>query len=190
MGRGGDGPNARFSRRWIARARNIGRDTWGADEIQRGKGQRFWTLLSDLVRGEVIGLEKERTEDTLRRLLTTLMDAHQRAAAEAVCTDMHRPYINAVGEVLGHAEIVFDKFTYCNTRRPRSTTFRRQGFFRAGAVMRPHGRGKRWLLLRRWATVRGSKRRELETLLPPIAGCSKPTSCWSHSPTPPTARRP
>ncbi len=30
--------------------------------------------------------------------------------------------------------------------------------------MRAHGRGKRWLLLRRWATVRGSKRRELETL--------------------------
>lgn len=31
-------------------------------------------------------------------------------------------------------------------------------------MRRAHGRGKRWLLLRRWATVRGSKRRELETL--------------------------
>ena len=30
--------------------------------------------------------------------------------------------------------------------------------------MREHGRGKRWLLLRRWKTVRGSKRRELQTL--------------------------
>ena len=30
--------------------------------------------------------------------------------------------------------------------------------------MRAHGRGKRWLLLRRWKTVRGSKRRELQTL--------------------------
>jgi hypothetical protein len=36
--------------------------------------------------------------------------------------------------------------------------------FRAGAVMRAHGRGKRWLLLRRWKTVRGSKRDELRTL--------------------------
>lgn len=27
----------------------------GADEIHRGKGQQFWTVLSDLVRGEVIG---------------------------------------------------------------------------------------------------------------------------------------
>jgi transposase len=41
---------------------------------------------------------------------------------------------------------------------------RRQEFFRAGAVMRRYGRGKRWLLLRRWKTVRGSKRRELEQL--------------------------
>jgi hypothetical protein len=24
----------------------------------------------------------------------------------AVCTDMHRPYLNAVGEVLQHAEVV------------------------------------------------------------------------------------
>jgi hypothetical protein len=30
--------------------------------------------------------------------------------------------------------------------------------------MREHGRGKRWLLLRRWNTLRGSKRVELQTL--------------------------
>jgi hypothetical protein len=30
---------------------------------------------------------------------------------------------------------------------------RRQEFFRAGAVMRAVGRGKRWLLLRRWKTI-------------------------------------
>src|SRR5258708_32151284 len=41
---------------------------------------------------------------------------------------------------------------------------RRQEFFRAGAVMRTYGRGKRWLLLRRWETVRGAKRRELGQL--------------------------
>src|SRR5207249_10581281 len=31
-------------------------------------------------------------------------------------------------------------------------------------VMRAYGRGKRWLLLRRWKTVRGSKRQELRAL--------------------------
>lgn len=136
----------------------------GADEIHRGKGQQFWTVLSDLVRGEVIGLEKDRSEASLRTLLTTRLDARQRAAVEAVCTDMHRPYLNVVAEVLSHAETVFDKFHVLQHASAALDDVRRQEFFRAGAVMRAHGRGKRWLLLRRWATVRGSKRRELETL--------------------------
>jgi transposase len=136
----------------------------GADEIHRGKGQQFWTVLSDLVRGEVIGLEKDRSEASLRTLLTNRLDARQRAAVEAVCTDMHRPYLNVVAEVLPHAETVFDKFHVLQHASAALDDVRRQEFFRAGAVMRAHGRGKRWLLLRRWATVRGSKRRELETL--------------------------
>lgn len=89
----------------------------GLDEIQRGKGQQFWTVLSDVLHGEVIGLRKDRSE-------------------------FH---------VLHHASAALDEV-------------RRQEFFRAGAVMRKHGRGKRWLLLRRWKTVRGSKRAELQTL--------------------------
>lgn len=136
----------------------------GVDEIQRGKGQRFWTVLSDLVRGEVIGLQQDRSEDSLRTLLHERLDARQRAAVEAVCTDMHRPYVNVVGEVLPHAEIVFDKFHVLQHASAALDEVRRQEFFRAGAVMRAHGRGKRWLLLRRWKTVRGSKRAELQAL--------------------------
>ncbi len=136
----------------------------GADEIHRGKGQQFWTVLSDLVHGEVIGLAKDRSEASLQTLLTTSLDARQRAAVEAVCTDMHRPYLNAVAAGLPHAELVFDKFHVLQHASAALDDVRRQEFFRAGAVMRAHGRGKRWLLLRRWATVRGSKRRELETL--------------------------
>ena len=136
----------------------------GADEIQRGKGQQFWTVLSDLVRGEVIGLAKDRSEDSLRTLLTTRLEARQRAAVEAVCTDMHRPYLNAVAEVLGRAEIVFDKCHVLQHASVALDEMRRQEFFRAGAGMREHGRGKRWLLLRRWKTLRGSKRTALQTL--------------------------
>lgn len=136
----------------------------GVDEIQRGKGQRFWTVLSDLVRGEVIGLQQDRSEDSLRTLLHERLDARQRAAVEAVCTDMHRPSVNVVGEVLPHAEIVFDKFHVLQHASAALDEVRRQEFFRAGAVMRAHGRGKRWLLLRRWKTVRGSKRAELQAL--------------------------
>jgi transposase len=136
----------------------------GADEIQRGKGQRFWTVLSDVVRGEVIGLAQDRTEVALTTLLTDQLDARQRAAVEAVCMDMHRPYRNAVAAVLPRAESVFDKFHVLQHAAAALDEVRRQEFFRAGDVMRAVGRGKRWLLLRRWATVRGSKRAELQEL--------------------------
>lgn len=92
----------------------------GVDEIQRGKGQHFWTVLSDLVRGEVIGLQQDRTEDSLRTLLHDRLDARQRAAVQAVCMDMHRPYLNVVTEVLSRAEAVFDKFMCCSMPAARS----------------------------------------------------------------------
>jgi len=136
----------------------------GADEIQRGKGYRFWTVLSDVVRGEVWGLARDRTEASLTGLLTQCLDARQRAAVEGVCTDMHRPYLNAVAQILPDAEVVFDKFHVLQHASAALDEVRRHEFFRAGDVMRAVGRGKRWLLLRRWATVRGSKRRELREL--------------------------
>lgn len=136
----------------------------GADEIHRGKAQQFYTVLSDLVHGEVIGLAKDRTEASLSGLLTTCLDARQRAAVEAVCTDMHRPYGNAVGAILPKAEVIYDKFHVLQHAGAALDEVRRHEFFRAGDVMRAFGRGKRWLLLRRWKTVRGSKRAELTAL--------------------------
>jgi transposase len=62
----------------------------GADEIHRGKRQKFSTVLTDLVHSEVLGLAPDRTEASLAGLLTTTLDPRQRAAVEAVCTDMHR----------------------------------------------------------------------------------------------------
>lgn len=136
----------------------------GLDEIQRGKGQRFWTVLSDVVHGEVMGLRQDRSEATATALLTEDLTARQRAAITAVCTDMHRPYLNAAGTILPKTEVVFDKFHVLQHASAALDEVRRQEFFRAGAVMREHGRGKRWLLLRRWKTVRGSKRAELQAL--------------------------
>ena len=136
----------------------------GRDEIQRGKGQRFWTVLSDVVHGEVMGCARTGPEATATALLTEDLTARQRGAITAVCTDMHRPYLNAVGTALPRAEVVFDTFHVWQHASAALDDVRRQEFFRAGAVMRAHGRGKRWLLLRRWKTVRGSKRQELQTL--------------------------
>jgi transposase len=145
----------------------------GLDEIQRGKGQRFWTVLSDVVHGEVIGLRQDRSEATATTLLTEDLTGRQRGAITAVCTDMHRPYLNAVHTVLPKAEIVFDKFRVLQHASAALDEVRRQEFFRAGRVMSEHGRGKRWLLLRRWKTVRGSRRAGLQALFAANRRCSR-----------------
>ena len=97
-------------------------------------------------------------------LLTTELDARQRTAVEAVCLDMHRPSLNAVTRVLPKAEAVFDKFPVLQHATEALDDVRRHEFFRAGPVMREFGRGKRWLLLRRWRDVRGKKRQALQEL--------------------------
>lgn len=136
----------------------------GADEIQRGRGHRYFTVLSDLVPGEVIGLARDRTEASLESLLEEFLDARQRAGVEAVCTDMHRPYLNAIASRLPCAEVVFDKFHVLQHASRAIDEVRRNEFFRAGAIMREYGRGKRWLLLRRWKNLARDKRRELREL--------------------------
>jgi transposase len=136
----------------------------GADEIQRGKGQRYYTVLSDLVHAEVIGLARDRTEESLTRLLTGSLEARQRAAVEAVCLDMHRGYRNAVDTVLPDADIVYDKFHVLQHAGDAIDDVRRQEFFRAGPVMGTYGRGTRWLLLRRWRHLSLAQRGVLRAL--------------------------
>jgi transposase len=77
---------------------------------------------------------------------------------------MHRPYLNAVAHVLPGATVVLDKFHVLQHAGAALDDVRRHEFFPAGPVMRRFGRGKRWLLLRRWKTVHGSKRQELRAL--------------------------
>jgi hypothetical protein len=48
----------------------------------RGKGQRFWTVVSDLVRGEVIGFAQDRAEETLPTPLTMRRDRRSWSAVE------------------------------------------------------------------------------------------------------------
>jgi transposase len=71
----------------------------------------------------------------------TDLAARQRAAVTAVCTDMHRPYLNAVSQALPQAEVVFDKFHVLQHASAALDEVRRQEFFRAGAVMREQGEG-------------------------------------------------
>ena len=135
-GQGPFGPNMRSSRSGFSKRPKRRPRYLGADEIQRGKGQRYWTVLSGLVHGEVIGLARDRSQESLSGLLKQHLDNRQRASVEAVCIDMHQPYVNAFSEVLPKAEVVYDKFHVLRHAAEALDEVRRQEFFRAGEVMR------------------------------------------------------
>jgi transposase len=153
-----------FLRRWDAQRPQRRPRYLGLDEIHRGKSQQFWTVLSDIVHGEVIAIGPERSEAATTALLNQALTPQQRGCVQAVCTDMWWGYVNAVVAVLPKADVVFDKFHVLQHATDALDEMRRREFFRPSAAMRAIGRGKRWLLLRRWKTVRGSKRRELQEL--------------------------
>ena len=54
-----------FLREWDAHRPRRRPRHLGADEIHRGKAQKFYTVLSDLVHGEGLGLAKDRTETSV-----------------------------------------------------------------------------------------------------------------------------
>jgi transposase len=153
-----------FLRRWDEQRPQRRPRYIGLDEIHRGKSQQFWTVLSDIVHGEVIALRQERSEAATTAVLNQALTPQQRGRVQAVCTDMWWGYVNAVAAVLPHADVVFDKFHVLQHAGDALDEVRRREFFRGSAALRAIGRGKRWLLLRRWKTVRGSKRRELQEL--------------------------
>jgi transposase len=153
-----------FLRRWDEQRAKRRPRYIGLDEIHRGKSQQFWTVLSDIVHGEVIALRQERSEAATTALLNEALTPQQRGRVRAVCSDMWWGYLNAVAAVLPKADVVFDKFHVLQHAADALDEVRRREFFRASAALRAVGRGKRWRLLRRWKTVRGSKRRELQEL--------------------------
>jgi hypothetical protein len=63
--------------------------------------------------------------------------------------------------------IVFDKFHVLQHASAELDEVGAARVFRAGPVLRAHGRGNRWLLLPTVETVRVSKRVELQTLFAP-----------------------
>ena len=148
----------------MARVRNDGHGISGSMRSSAARARRFWTVLSDrrARRGDRLAPGPHGGGATA--LLTEDLTARQRAAITAVCTDMHRPYLNAVGAVLPKAEIVFDKFHVLQHASAALDDVRRQEFFRAGAGDAGARTRQALALLRRWKTVRGSKRGELQTL--------------------------
>ena len=136
----------------------------GVDEFFVGKRVKFLTVVSDLVRGEPIWVGQDRKRETLDRFFAEALPPARRRGVWAVCVDMWEPFRLSLEAHLPRARLVYDKFHVLRHASEALDETRRAEFFRQGPQARGLVRGKRWLLLRRWADLARDQRQTLREL--------------------------
>jgi transposase len=154
----------RVLQRWAAERPRPPLHYLGVDEFFVGKRVKFLTVVSDLVRGEPIWVGQDRKRETLDRFFAEALPPARRRGVWAVCVDMWEPFRLSLATHLPHARIVYDKFHVLRHASEALDETRRAEFFRQGAQARGLVRGKRWLLLRRWADLERDQRQTLREL--------------------------
>jgi transposase len=155
----------RVLRRWAAERPRKPLRYLGVDELYLGKRDKFLTVVSDLDRTEPIWAGLERKRETLDRFFAEALPPLRRRAVRAACVDMWEPFVQSLQAHLPHARIVYDKFHVLRHVNDAVDETRRAEFFRKGGAARGLLRGKRWLLLRRWAHLERKDRRLVQELL-------------------------
>ena len=103
--------------RWISReghgAEVQGLKLLGRDESALKKGQRDFVVIvtARTAAGEVkvLGVLPDRRKETVKAFLAR-MPKRVKRAIRMVCTDLYEGFITAVKEVLGHAQVVADRY--------------------------------------------------------------------------------
>jgi transposase len=116
------------------------------DEINIGKGQRYLTVVLNLLSGAVVFVGDGKGGDALKPFWQRLRRSH--AKIEAVATDMSPAYTRAVQDNLRGAAHVFDHFHVIKLYNEKLSAFRRQLFHELTAAGQKLLKGIRWLLLK------------------------------------------
>jgi transposase len=136
----------------------------GVDEIYQGKRDKFLTVVCNLETGEPLWFGRERKQETLDEFFRTELSSRQRKRIEAACVDMWEPFRMSIEEWAPQCKIVYDKFHIMQHANDAVDEVRRAEFFRKGKPGRELIKGKRWLLLSRWANLSDGKRGQLNEL--------------------------
>ena len=116
------------------------------DEINIGKGHRYFTIVLNLLTGAVVFVGDGKGGDALKPFWKRLRRSH--AKIEAVATDMSSAYIQAVRDNIKRAVHVFDHFHVIKLYNDKLSAFRRQLFHDLTAKGQKLLKGIRWLLLK------------------------------------------
>jgi transposase len=117
------------------------------DEISIGEGQRYLTIVLDLVSGAVVFVGDGKGADALKPFWPRLKRSG--ATIQAVAIDMSAAYIAAVTEHLPKAVIVFDHFHVIKLYNERLSDLRRDLYHQIKHQGQKRViKGTRWLLLK------------------------------------------
>src|SRR5208283_614090 len=116
------------------------------DEIHIGTGQRYLTVVLNLLTGAVVFVGDGKGGDALKPFWQQLRRSHARI--EAVATDMSAAYTRAVRDNIRGAVHVFDHFHVIKLYNDKLSAFRRQLFHQLTAAGQKLLKGIRWLLLK------------------------------------------
>ena len=131
----------RFARPKLKRLRQI-----AIDEISVGHGQRYLTVVLDLVSGAVVFVGKGKSAESLAPFWRRLRRSG--AKVKAVAIDMSPAYIDAVRTNLPKAKMVFDRFHVVKLFNEKLSELRRQVQSGAEGLAKKVLKCIRWLLLR------------------------------------------
>jgi transposase len=154
----------RYLERWAKNRKKPVLRQIGVDEIYLGKTQKFLTVVSNLETGEPLWFGQDRQQETLDRFFREELSALQRGRISAACVDMWEPFTASILQWTPQCRIVYDKFHVMQHANQAVDEVRRAEFFRKGGLMRGLVKGKRWLLLTRWANLDNPKRQLLNEL--------------------------
>ena len=115
------------------------------DEICIGKGQRYLTVVLNLITGAVVFVGDGKGGDALKPFWKRLRRSH--AKIEAVATDMSKAYIKAVRDNLKGSVHVFDHFHVIKLFNEKLSDLRRSLYLTLTAQGKKLVKGIRWLLL-------------------------------------------
>jgi transposase len=135
----------------------------GIDEKSFMRGQSYVTCLADLEQVRVIDVVEGRKQEDAQRLLDALPES-LRGEIQAVAMDMWPAFINAVGEKLPEAEVVFDRFHVSKHMGEAVDAVRRSEHKQLAKTGDTRLVGTRYDWLRAESSISSGKREEFDAL--------------------------
>ena len=80
------------------------------DEKHYGRGQQYLTVLADPAGGRVWEVGDQRTGEAVVQLLSSCLNAAQRAAVQTITLDLWQGFLDACRQVLPQAALIYDRF--------------------------------------------------------------------------------